>query len=203
MLAIRTGQCDAAIVGGTSLCLKPHTTLQFQKLGMLAPDGTCKSYDVTGNGYTRSETIAAIFIQKSSCARRLYATMVHSKNNSDGSKSEGITFPSGAVQKRLLEEVYEEANVDPRSVVYVETHGTGTKAGDPQEMNTITDVFCGEGRDGPLLIGSTKSNMGHPEPASGKTLRKSHGICNLYVMTKTRKVPWNILHSAFIFSFML
>ena len=48
MLAIRTGQCDAAIIGGTSLCLKPSTTLQFQKLGMLAPDGTCKSYDVTG-----------------------------------------------------------------------------------------------------------------------------------------------------------
>lgn len=48
MLAIRAGQCDAAIVGGTSLCLKPSTTLQFQRLGMLAPDGTCKSYDVSG-----------------------------------------------------------------------------------------------------------------------------------------------------------
>ena len=33
-------------------------------------------------------------------------------------------------------------------------------------MNSITQVFCSK-RDKPLLIGSTKSNMGHPEPASG------------------------------------
>ena len=50
MLALRTGQCDSAIVAGASLCLKPGSTLQFQKLGMLAPDGTCKSYDITGEG---------------------------------------------------------------------------------------------------------------------------------------------------------
>lgn len=80
----------------------------------------------------------------------------------------GITFPSGEIQKRLLTEVYQEAGIDPKDVAYVEAHGTGTKAGDPQELNSITDVFC-KGREGPLLIGSTKSNMGHPEPASGKS----------------------------------
>ena len=63
--------------------------------------------------------------------------------------------------------MYNEANIDPKEVVYVEAHGTGTKAGDPQELNSIVDVFCGQGRAEPLLIGSTKSNMGHPEPASG------------------------------------
>ena len=79
----------------------------------------------------------------------------------------GITFPSGAVQKELLQNVYRESGVDPSKVVYVEAHGTGTKAGDPQELNAIVDVFCTKGRSQPLLIGSTKSNMGHPEPASG------------------------------------
>jgi len=78
----------------------------------------------------------------------------------------GITFPSGAVQKILVQNVYSEACISPSSVAFVEAHGTGTKAGDPQEINTIADVFCKD-RNGPLLIGSTKSNMGHPEPASG------------------------------------
>jgi 3-oxoacyl-(acyl-carrier-protein) synthase len=78
----------------------------------------------------------------------------------------GITFPSGEVQKQLLQDVYTQACVDPSKVAYVEAHGTGTKAGDPQEVNTIVDVFCKE-RAGSLPIGSTKSNMGHPEPASG------------------------------------
>lgn len=78
----------------------------------------------------------------------------------------GITFPSGQVQKSLMLSVYEECGVRPTDITYVEAHGTGTKAGDPEELNSITDVFC-KGRQTPLLIGSTKSNMGHPEPASG------------------------------------
>jgi fatty acid synthase len=65
-----------------------------------------------------------------------------------------------------LEEVYREAGIDPAQVNYVETHGTGTKVGDPQEANAICDVFCRD-RTTPLLIGSVKSNMGHAEPASG------------------------------------
>jgi len=79
----------------------------------------------------------------------------------------GITFPSGELQKRLLQEVYQEADVDPSLVSYVELHGTGTAAGDPQEANSVAEVFCNNGRSTPLLIGSTKSNMGHAEPAAG------------------------------------
>jgi len=71
------------------------------------------------------------------------------------------------MQKKLMLEVYTEAGVDPCTVSYVELHGTGTAAGDPQEANSVMQVFCGKGRSTPLLVGSTKSNMGHPEPASG------------------------------------
>ena len=55
----------------------------------------------------------------------------------------GVTYPSGAIQKQLIQEVYAEAQVNPSDVVYIETHGTGTKVGDPEEVNSITDVFCG------------------------------------------------------------
>lgn len=78
----------------------------------------------------------------------------------------GITFPSGQTQKRLMGEVYDECGLLPSDVSYVEAHGTGTKAGDPEELNAIAELFC-KGREDPLLIGSTKSNMGHPEPSSG------------------------------------
>lgn len=47
--AIRHGQCDAALVGGVNLLLKPNTSVQFMKLGMLSPDGTCKSFDASGD----------------------------------------------------------------------------------------------------------------------------------------------------------
>nr|XP_046232889.1 fatty acid synthase isoform X2 [Scatophagus argus] len=164
--AIRHGQCHAALVGGVNLLLKPNTSVQFMKLGMLSPEGTCKSFDSSGNGYCRSEAAVAVLLTKRSVAKRVYATVVNAGNNTDGYKEQGVTFPSGEMQQRLVRSLYQEANIHPEQVEYVEAHGTGTKVGDPQEVNGIVSVFCQSKRD-PLLIGSTKSNMGHPEPASG------------------------------------
>ncbi|CAC5370812.1 FASN [Mytilus coruscus] len=184
--SIRQGHCDSAIVGGCNLCLKPTTSLQFQKLGMLSKEGTCKSFDASGDGYCRSEGVVAIYLQKQNVAKRIYSTIVNSKTNSDGSKEQGITFPSGSIQKQLLNEVYSEACIDPTSVEYVEAHGTGTKAGDPQELNAICDVFCKD-RSTPLLIGSIKSNMGHPEPASGLA-----AVTKLIIGMEDKQMPANL-----------
>lgn len=164
--AIKTGQCDAAIVGGVNLLLKPTSSLQFHRLNMLSPQGMCKAFDASGNGYVRAEAAVAVLIQKASVARRVYATILGAKTNTDGNKEQGITFPSGQMQNTLMRQVYAEADVNPADVSYVEAHGTGTKVGDPQEVNSIADLFC-KNRKGPLLIGSVKSNMGHSEPASG------------------------------------
>uniref|UniRef100_A0A8C2HV47 Fatty acid synthase n=1 Tax=Cyprinus carpio TaxID=7962 RepID=A0A8C2HV47_CYPCA len=164
--AIRNGQCDAALVGGVNLLLKPNTSVQFMKLGMLSPEGTCKSFDASGNGYCRSEAAVAVLLTKKSMAKRIYSTILNAGNNTDGYKEQGVTFPSGEMQRRLVSSLYQDANISPEQVEYIEAHGTGTKVGDPQEVNGIVSVFCQSQRD-PLLIGSTKSNMGHPEPASG------------------------------------
>lgn len=164
--AIRMGQCEAALIGGVNMLLKPTTSVQFMKLGMLSPDGTCKSFDASGNGYCRSEAAVAVLLTKRSAAKRIYATVVNAGNNTDGHKEQGVTFPSGQMQQRLVSALYEEAKISPDQVEYIEAHGTGTKVGDPQEVNGIVGVFCHK-RTEPLLIGSTKSNMGHPEPASG------------------------------------
>ncbi|KAI4493375.1 hypothetical protein M0802_009435 [Mischocyttarus mexicanus] len=164
--SMRSGECDSAIVGGCNLLLKPTSSLQFHRLNMLSQDGMCKAFDADGKGYVRAEAAVVIFLQKSKDARRVYATVVNSKTNVDGNKIQGITFPNGDMQNKLIREVYSECGINPADVAYVEAHGTGTKVGDPQEVNSIVDVFC-KNRKGPLLIGSVKSNMGHSEPASG------------------------------------
>lgn len=184
--SIHRGECDAAIVGGVNLLLKPTCSLQFHKLGMLSQDGSCKAFDVSGNGYVRSEAAACMFLQKSKDARRVYATVVHTKTNTDGAKVQGITFPNGEMQAKLLREVYAESGVNPADVVYVEAHGTGTKIGDPQEMNAITSVFCKD-RKAPLLVGSTKSNMGHPEAASGIC-----AIAKMLIAMESGVIPGNL-----------
>jgi len=112
--------------------------------------------------------------------------------------SSGVTYPSGAAQKELLKEVYAEVDVNPADVSYMEAHGTGTKTGDPEEVNAITDVFCAaRTSDNPLLIGSVKSNMGHSEGASGLAgvtkvlLSMQHGIlpANLHYKNPNPNIP--------------
>ncbi|XP_032822786.2 fatty acid synthase [Petromyzon marinus] len=164
--AIRSGQCEAAVVAGVNLLLKPNTSVQFMKLGMLSPEGTCKAFDAAGNGYCRSEAAVVVLLTSKRLAKRVYATVLNARSNTDGYKEQGVTFPSGEMQQELLRAVYAECGVQPSTVEYVEAHGTGTKVGDPQEAGGIVNVFC-QGERPPLLVGSTKSNMGHPEPASG------------------------------------
>ncbi|KAF7272913.1 hypothetical protein GWI33_014349 [Rhynchophorus ferrugineus] len=165
--AIRSGECDRAIVGGVNLCLSPMVSLQFARLGVLSIDGSCKAFDNSGNGYARSETVSVVILQKYSEAKRIYATLLHAKTNCDGYKDSGITYPSGDMQIKLLKEFYEECSVvKPNELSFLEAHGTGTKVGDPEELQAIEEIFL-KGRKTPLLIGSVKSNIGHTEPSAG------------------------------------
>ncbi|NWX15444.1 FAS synthase, partial [Aegotheles bennettii] len=194
--AIRHGQCDAALVGGVNTLLKPNTSVQFMKLGMLSPAGACKAFDVSGDGYCRAEAVVVVLLTKKSMAKRIYATIVNAGSNSDGFKEQGVTFPSGEMQQRLISSLYRECGISPGEVEYIETHGTGTKVGDPQEVNGIANFFCQCERE-PLLIGSTKTNMGHPEPASGLAalakviLSLEHGLWapNLHFNTPNPDIP--------------
>ena len=86
-----------------------------------------------------------------------------------------------------MPEVYREAGVDPSAVSYFEPHMTGTPVGDPQEANSIADVFCPPTRTTPLLIGSTKSNMGHPEATSGLA-----GLAKVLIAMNEGVIPGNL-----------
>ena len=143
--------------------------------------------NAAGDGYVRSEGIAAVVLQRVGAANRIYATLMHAKCNTDGAKDDGITFPSGHAQSQLIAEVYAEARVDPTQVLYVETHGTGTKAGDPQEANALCQVMCTDKRRVPLMIGAVKSVMGHAEPASAIC-----SIVKLLIMMQRRCIPPNL-----------
>ncbi|XP_030748833.1 fatty acid synthase-like isoform X2 [Sitophilus oryzae] len=188
--AIRSGQCDQAIVGGANLCLNPIVSLQFARLGVLSTDGSCKAFDNAGNGYARSETISALILQKSKDAKRIYAHVLHAKTNCDGFKDSGITFPSRDMQIKLFREFYEEYDeVKPEDLSFLEAHGTGTKIGDPEELQAIETIFV-KNRKTPLMIGSVKSNVGHTEPSSGMC-----SITKVIIGLETGIIPPNIRYN--------
>lgn len=101
--------------------------MKIIRLGVLSKDGFCRPFDKDAAGYTRSEAVSVIFLQKAADAKRVYANFIYSKSNNDGFKKEGITYPSGQLQISLLREFYDDLRMDPSVIDFVEAHSTGTK----------------------------------------------------------------------------
>ncbi len=121
------GKCEQAIVGGTNINLQPFTNHILQTIKLNASDGKTKAWDEEADGFVRGETVACLFLQLKSKAKRIYATVLHSRTNIDGYKKMGAFFPSSECQRDLLLTTYKEANINPLDVNYFEAHGTGTK----------------------------------------------------------------------------
>jgi len=92
-------------------------------------------WDEKADGFVRGETVACLFLQRKPDAKRIYATILHSRTNIDGYKKMGAFFPSSECQRDLLVTTYKEANIDPLEVNFFEAHGTGTKV-NPYNYNS-------------------------------------------------------------------
>lgn len=170
--ALRGGESDLALAGGSNLILAPSITIAYSQLRMMAPDGHCKFGDASADGYVRSEGVGIIALKRLSDALadgdRVYAVIRGSSVTNDGSSSGLLARPGQAGQEEMLRLAYARAAVDPSTVQYVEAHGTGTAAGDPVELAALGAVVgVGRPADAPCLVGSIKTNIGHAEGAAG------------------------------------
>lgn len=170
-LSLQNKECDTAIAAGVNLLLIPELLEEMSRVGMLSKDGRCYAFDERANGMVAGEAVAAIVLKKLSRAKAdgdlIYAVIKGSSINYDG-KTNGITAPSGVAQKELLKSVYERSGVNPGDIEYIVTHGTGTKLGDPIEVNALNEVFKAYTKEqGYCALTSTKTNFGHTLAASG------------------------------------
>jgi len=169
--SLRAGECDVALAAGVQVILFPAITEMMDASGALSPDGRCKSFDAGADGYGRGEGCGVVVLKKLSDAQRqgdaVLAVVYGSAINHDGPSS-GLTVPSGAAQQALLRQALDSARLASADVSYIEAHGTGTRLGDPIEINAIGAVY-GHGRppEVPLRIGTVKANIGHLEAAAG------------------------------------
>ncbi|KAI0596521.1 hypothetical protein F4775DRAFT_594205 [Biscogniauxia sp. FL1348] len=171
--SLRLGETKQAIVGGANLILEPGMLIPMSSLKFFSPDGTCYTYDHRASGYGRGEGVGTVILKPLDDAVRdgdtircvIRATGV----NSDG-RTAGLMLPSGEAQEALIRSTYTSAGLNPAYTQYVESHGTGTKAGDPIESAAIGRVFgAASAKIGAprVRVGSVKSNIGHLENASG------------------------------------
>src|SRR5580693_636420 len=170
--ALRNGEADVVVAGGVNALITPGVTLGFDEIGaVLAPDGRIKSFSSDADGYTRSEGAGMLVLKRVDDARRdgdqILAVIAGTAVNHDG-RSNGLIAPNQDAQAEVLRRAYKDAGIDPRTVDYIEAHGTGTILGDPIEAEALGRVI-GRGRpaDRPALLGAVKTNVGHMESAAG------------------------------------
>ncbi|PSB17688.1 KR domain-containing protein [Phormidesmis priestleyi ULC007] len=169
--SLRAGECDLALAGGVHLILSPEVTIFLSRARVLSPDGRCKTFDASADGYGRGEGCGMLVLKRLSDAvansDRILAVIRGSAVNHDGHSS-GLTVPNKQAQQALISQALAKAKVDPLQISYVEVHGTGTALGDPIEIRAL-DTVLGKGRSqaNPLVIGSVKTNIGHLEAAAG------------------------------------
>ncbi|WP_313562824.1 type I polyketide synthase [Ruminiclostridium cellobioparum] len=168
---LRSGQADMAIAGGVNLNLNPTPFICLSRVTALSPTGACYPFDSRADGLVLSEGTGAVLLKPLKNAVQdkdfIYAVIKGSAINNDG-RSQGITAPRPQGQAETIRNAYLKAGINPETVSYIETHGTGTPLGDPIEvegmtlaMRTFTDkkTFCG--------IGSAKAAIGHMLSAAG------------------------------------
>ncbi|MFH6681427.1 SDR family NAD(P)-dependent oxidoreductase [Bacillus amyloliquefaciens] len=169
--ALLNHEIDLALVGGVTLYLTPESYISMCEAGMLSPDGQCKAFDNSANGFVPGEGAGALVLKRLKDAEadqdHIYGVIIGSGINQDG-KTNGITAPSAKSQMDLERQVYEAHNIHPESITYAEMHGTGTKQGDPIELEALSSVFKEKtDRKQFCAIGSVKSNIGHTSAAAG------------------------------------
>lgn len=196
--AIRNGDCDMAIVGGSRINLFPikyrnDATNEIAYLGQLIapPDGITRSFDDDSIGTVLGEGAISIVLKSLKNALddsdNIYGIIKGSAINNSG-KTADIAVPDVNAQQEVLISAWKSANVDPQSISYIEAHGTATKLGDPIEIEAISKAFTHYTQQKQFCaIGSYKSNVGHLDNMSGLA-----GLLKLIISLKNRKIPPSI-----------
>lgn len=169
MMALDSGRIESAVVLGVNILTSPLPFIGFSQASMLSPTGRCRAFDAGADGYVRAEGGVALILRRADAAQdagnHVHARILGAGINSDG-RTVGMSLPSADAQVKLLRRIYEQAEVSPADLAFIEAHGTGTRVGDPAEAFAVGNAL-GKPRSEMLPVGSVKTNVGHLEAASG------------------------------------
>ncbi|MEJ2417504.1 MAG: beta-ketoacyl synthase N-terminal-like domain-containing protein, partial [Exilibacterium sp.] len=169
--SLQLGQCELALAGGVNVSVHPNKYLMLSEGKFASSKGLCESFGEGGDGYVPGEGVGAVLLKPLAVAEadgdHIYAVIRGTAIN-HGGKTNGFTVPNPTAQAAVIGRACRAAGIDPRSIGYLEAHGTGTALGDPIEITGLTKAFRRYTRDtGFCAIGSVKSNIGHCESAAG------------------------------------
>jgi len=187
--SLLTYQCDMALAGGVTVFMPHKAGYFYQQGGIFSPDGHCRAFDAKAQGTVIGNGVGIVVLKRLEDALAdgdcIHAVIKSSAINNDGSLKVGYTAPSVEGQARAIAQALALAEVDPETITYIETHGTGTSLGDPIEIAALNQVFrsC-TNQKGFCAIGSVKTNIGHLDAAAGVT-----GLIKTVLALKHKQIP--------------
>ena len=188
-LALDHFDCDLALAGGASIRLPQHSGYLYREGGILSAEGRCRPFDAAADGTVSGNGAGLVLLERLDEAlakgHRIVAVIRGSAVNNDGAAKVGYTAPSERGQAEVIATAQEIAGVEPASIGYIETHGTGTPLGDPIELAALRAVF-GDQEPGTCALGAVKSTLGHLDAAAGVT-----GLIKASLALDHRRIPGN------------
>ena len=165
-------ECDLAIAGGVSIRLPQTSGYRYQEEGMFSPDGHCRPFDVSSQGTLFGNGLGVVVLKRLEDALvdgdSIRAVIKGSAVNNDGSRRASFTAPGVVGQANVVADALASGEIDPRTVTYVEAHGSATSLGDSIEIQALTKAFGnGSGPRQYCALGSVKANIGHLDAAAG------------------------------------
>jgi amino acid adenylation domain-containing protein len=182
-------ECDMALSGGVCIQLPRGNGYMHKKGGILSPLGYCRPFDEKADGTVVGEGAGAIILKRLDDAIRdkdnIYAVIKSTAINNDGSLKVGYMAPSLDGQAKVIRQAQDQAGISPDTISFIETHGTGTKLGDPIEISALKKVFSrAVGMTSYCALGAVKANIGHLDAASGIA-----GLIKTVLVLKNKKLP--------------
>jgi acyl transferase domain-containing protein/acyl carrier protein len=186
--SLTSGSSDLALAGGVYVMAGPEMHIKTSQAGMLSPEGRCFTFDQRADGFVPGEGVGVVLLKRLADAQRdkdiIHAVIYGWGLNQDG-KTNGITAPNPESQTRLEQEVYDKFHIDPANIQLIEAHGTGTKLGDPIEVEGLKKAFEKYTQNKEYCaLGSVKSNIGHCLAAAGIA-----GALKLILALKRKRLP--------------
>jgi acyl transferase domain-containing protein/acyl carrier protein len=188
--SLRQDECRTAIAGGVNLMLTPEMHVIGAKALLLSPDGRCRTFDRDANGFVRGEGCGVLVLKRLADALaagdNVQAVIRGVAVNQDG-RTNGLSAPNGLSQQRVIRRALRNALLEPSSVTFVETHGTGTVVGDTIEFEALAETYGRPGASGPCYLGAVKTNIGHLEGAAGAA-----GVIKMVLCLRHGRMPPNV-----------
>ncbi|MGW5714910.1 AMP-binding protein [Amycolatopsis sp. NPDC003865] len=180
---LRGGEAEVMLAGGVLVDVTLAEGYRYRPQHIFSPDGHCRPFSDDADGTVGASGVGVVVLKPLSAARRdgdpVYSVITGSALTNDGAVKQGYSAPSPAGQRAAVRAALRRAGRSGADVGYVETHGTGTRLGDPIEVAALREAMPDASA---CALSSVKSQLGHLGAAAGvvglirATLAVHHGV---------------------------